>query len=48
MKVSQTVTELWGVQEFLEKNNRNGITWKLNMEEQSALSVPNIHFNKIS
>ena len=31
------VTELWCVQEYLEKINQRGITWKLRKGEQSFL-----------
>ena len=37
MKISQTVTELWHVQECLGKINQRGITWKLGKGEQSFL-----------
>ena len=37
MKISQTVTESWRVQECLEKINKRGITWKLRKREQSFL-----------
>ena len=37
MKIFLTVTELWHVQECLEKINQRGITWKLRKGEQSFL-----------
>ena len=39
MKISKTVTELWGIQECLENINQKGITWKLRKSEQSFLCV---------
>ena len=37
MKISLTVTELWRVQECLEKINQRGETWKLRKGEQLFL-----------
>ena len=40
MKISPMVTELWSLQECLEKkNNQRVITWKLRKGEQSFLCV---------
>ena len=43
MKISQTVTELWGVQEFfwgkMGKNNQRGINWKQRKGEKPSLYV---------
>ena len=33
------VTDLWSVQEYLEKINQRGITWKLRKGEQSFLCM---------
>ena len=43
MKIPLTVTELWCVQECLEKNNKKGITWKLRRGEQSFLCATHHH-----
>ena len=43
MKISLTVTELWRIQECLEKNKQRGITWKLRKEEQSFLLATRCH-----
>ena len=37
MKISQTVTDVWGVQHFFE-NNQRGITCKLRKGDQPFLS----------
>ena len=37
IKISQVVTDIWGVQEHLEKNNQRDITQKLREEKQPFL-----------
>ena len=41
--ISITVTELWRVQEYLEKVNQRGIIWKLRKGDQSFLCVMHHH-----
>ena len=39
MSISKMVTDLWGVQEFLQKNNQRDITEKLCNGEQPFFST---------